>query len=216
MRRSLGLLALAAATTALSAPAGATEVYTYTFSGQGSYETAGSNTGGYFSFTFTSPQTVEPSPGYGQYVYGETGTVTLTPYGIGGGPVVTGVLSDTYTLIADNQGAGSVGLYYGPDADTLFSLQSVGTVDLTTTGTLSEPVTDAVVSGSFIYLSSDSSGIGNDYVLLQPDSETDLTFTVAQAAVPEPAGWSLMIVGAAVVGGALRRRSRAGRLAAGA
>ncbi len=213
MRRGLGLLTLAAATITLGARASAAEVYTYTFSGQGSYETAGGNTGGYFSFAFTSPEAVETSPGYGQYLYDTTGAVTLTPYAVGGGPVVTGVLSQAYTLIAA-QTFGSVGLYYGPDADTLFSLQNVGSVDLTTPGSVSEPVPDAVVSGGYIYLSSDSSGIGNDYVLLEPNTSTGITFTVAQSAVPEPAGWSLMIVGAAMAGAAIRRRTQAARLAA--
>ena len=99
---------------------------------------------------------------------------------------------------------------------------SAAAVDFTsmliTGGTLSSPVSLNLVSddGPNEYWSLSNLGLdAGNYVLTIQGSNTgagSLGGTVAFAAVPEPATWALMILGFALVGGALRRRDREQRV----
>ncbi len=79
-------------------------------------------------------------------------------------------------------------------------------------------VTDSAFAGpgfSFAYTVASCSGVavcGQNNVGLTPGASeygpvtTSVSYTVATGGVPEPAAWALMLAGAAVIGGSLRKR----------
>lgn len=199
------LILAAALTCSVAGAAEAAE--SYSFSGFASYQTGlAGNTGGYYDVTFTSTQAPQSGgPDY-TYVYDLTGTATFTPYVPSSfNPVVTGTLTDIYTLVLRQDPATPA--YYvdllDSSANILWAItgdaSDVGQLDLTKAGTAT-PTTN-IIDQNFIDFTN-----GNYGLIQVPTSY--LTFTIADipGAVPEPASWALMVSGFGLAGTALRRR----------
>jgi hypothetical protein len=179
-----GLIAALSLCATASVPAQAVPM-TYTVSGYASYEEPGStNTGGFFSFQFSGDSS------NGNYQNGLAGTLTLLPYsGMGD---YSGALTYSSLIEVSSPYFFAFSVVPSPFSVTTFIQLSgpAGGVSLAAPFSVTVPKADVSIPLQPIYVGGDTTHAAYIEVLT-----SDVTFSGAVSAVPEPSTWALMCVG---------------------